>query len=37
MTEHSQPDSGDSRVDAVAIFCLILLAVATAVFWVSHQ
>ena len=27
----------DSAVDAKAIFVLILLAVATAVFWVSHQ
>lgn len=27
----------DSRVDAKAIFVLILLVVATAVFWVSHQ
>jgi len=27
----------DSKVDAWAIFFLIILVVATAVFWVSHQ
>ena len=27
----------DSKVDAWAIFFLIVLVVATAVFWVSHQ
>ena len=27
----------DSNVDAWAIFFLIILVVATAVFWVSHQ
>ncbi len=27
----------DSRADATAIFFLILLAVSTVVFWVSHQ
>jgi hypothetical protein len=27
----------DSRADATAIFFVILLAVSTAVFWVSHQ
>jgi len=37
MTEHSEPDNRDSVVDARAIFALILIAVATAVFWVSHQ
>ncbi|SDG31610.1 hypothetical protein SAMN05216603_101248 [Pseudomonas benzenivorans] len=37
MTEHSAPDSRDSVVDAWAILILILLAVATAVFWVSQQ
>ncbi len=37
MTDHSEPDNRDSVVDARAIFVLILLAVATAVFWVSHQ
>lgn len=37
MSEHSEPDNRDSVVDARAILVLILLAVATAVFWVSHQ
>lgn len=37
MTDHSEPDKRDSVVDARAIFALILIAVATAVFWVSHQ
>ncbi len=37
MTDHSEPDNRDSVVDARAIFVLIVLAVATAVFWVSHQ
>ena len=27
----------DSSVDAWAILCLIVLAVVTAVYWVSHQ
>jgi len=27
----------DSMVDAAAIFSLIMLAVGTAIFWVSHQ
>lgn len=37
MTEHSEPDNADSVVDAKAIFALILILVATAVFWVSQQ
>lgn len=37
MTDHSQFNDRDSAVDAWAILCLILLAVATAVFWVSQQ
>jgi len=37
MTDHSEPDSQDSLVDARAIFILIVLAVSTAVFWVSQQ
>tara|TARA_R100001244_G_scaffold116183_4_gene86312 strand:+ start:9121 stop:9234 length:114 start_codon:yes stop_codon:yes gene_type:complete len=37
MTEHSEPDNRDSVVDASAIFALILIAVLTAVFWVSNQ
>lgn len=37
MSEHFNHRSNDSRADATAIFVLILLAVATAVFWVSHQ
>jgi hypothetical protein len=37
MTEHSEPDSRDSAVDAKAIFALIVIFVATAVFWVSQQ
>ncbi len=31
------PHQQDSLADAAAIFILILLAVGTAVFWVSHQ
>lgn len=37
MTDHSSTNDKDSVVDARAIFVLILIAVATAVFWVSHQ
>jgi hypothetical protein len=37
MNEHSEPNERDSVVDAWAIFALILLAVVTAVFWVSNQ
>lgn len=37
MTDHSKLDDGDSRVDAWAILALIIILVATAVFWVSHQ
>lgn len=37
MTDHSDVDKRDSVADARAIFVLILLVVATAVFWVSHQ
>ena len=37
MTDHSEADSRDSLVDARAIFVLILLVVACAVFWVSQQ
>lgn len=37
MTDHSEANERDSVVDARAIFVLILLAVATAVFWVSQQ
>lgn len=37
MSEHSESENSDSIVDAWAIFVLIVLAVSTAVFWVSHQ
>ncbi len=38
MSEPSEhPESPDSIVDAWAIFILIVIAVSTAVFWVSHQ
>lgn len=37
MTDRSETDNRDSVVDARAIFVLILLAVACAVFWVSQQ
>lgn len=37
MIDHTEPDNSDSVADACAIFTLILIAVATAVFWVSHQ
>jgi hypothetical protein len=37
MTEHSEDTNRDSKVDAWAIFFLILIVVSTAVFWVSHQ
>ncbi len=37
MIDQTEPDNSDSRADAFAIFALIMLAVATAVFWVSHQ
>ncbi len=37
MTDHSGDSNHDSKVDAWAIFFLILIAVSTAIFWVSHQ
>lgn len=37
MSEHSESENNDSVVDAWAILALIVLAVSTAVFWVSHQ
>lgn len=37
MNEHTEVENSDSVTDAWAIFCLILLAVCTAVFWVSGQ
>ena len=37
MNEHSRRKSSDSVADAAAIFMLIVLAVAAAVFWVSQQ
>lgn len=37
MSEHSGMDKSDSAADAWAILCLILIAVGTAVFWVSGQ
>jgi hypothetical protein len=37
INEQQGPDHKDSVVDARAIFVLIMLVVATAVFWVSQQ
>lgn len=37
MSEQTEIDSGDSLVDARAIFAIIMLVVVTAVFWVSNQ
>lgn len=37
MSNHSEHDERDSAADARAFFCLILIAVVTAVYWVSHQ
>ncbi len=37
MNDETDIHERDSLVDARAIFILILIAVATAVFWVSHQ
>ncbi|CDF84808.1 hypothetical membrane protein [Pseudomonas knackmussii B13] len=37
MSEESHNDNRDSVIDARAAFILILLVVATAVYWVSHQ
>lgn len=37
MSEESRNANRDNVVDARAAFILILLVVATAVFWVSHQ
>ena len=37
MNEPSNESQADSLVDAKAIFCLIVLVVASAVFWVSQQ
>lgn len=35
--ELEQDNAGDSYADAFAAVCIILVAVATAVFWVSQQ
>lgn len=37
MNNHLKSESRDSAADACAIFTLIMIVVATAVFWVSHQ
>ena len=37
MSQSVKPRKSDSHVDAWAIAFLIILVVATAVFWVSHQ
>jgi hypothetical protein len=37
MSEQSKAVNNDSLVDARAIFVLIMLVVATALFWVSNQ
>ncbi len=37
MNEPSNESQADSLVDTKAIFCLIVLVVASAVFWVSQQ
>lgn len=37
MNEHHDAENADSAVDAWAILALILIAVTTAVFWVSQQ
>ncbi len=37
MSDHSEAQDQDSLADARAIFVLIILAVSTAVFWVSQQ
>ncbi|MGYP000955519179 len=37
MIDNTDVDNRDNVADARAIFVLILLVVAAAVFWVSHQ
>lgn len=37
MANQSNHKGNDSAVDAAAIFMLIVLAVGTAVFWISQQ
>ncbi len=37
MENSTKAGKSDSRVDAWAILCLIILVVVTAVYWVSHQ
>ena len=37
MATPLKPHKSDSHVDAWAILFMIILVVATAVFWVSHQ
>lgn len=37
MNDRSGSSHRDSLVDAAAILSLIVLAVATAIFWVGHQ
>jgi hypothetical protein len=37
MNEHNSHDTADSKVDARAALALILIAVSTALLWVSQQ
>ena len=37
MSDHTEHENNDSAVDATAIFALIVIAVLTADYWVSHQ
>lgn len=37
MSDQAKAESNDSLVDARAIFVIIMLVVAAAVFWVSNQ
>ena len=37
MSEHTEVENNDSVADAWAIFALIMLVVATALFWVSNH
>lgn len=37
MNEHDSQDRADSRADARAALALILIAVSTALLWVSQQ
>ena len=37
VQQHIEPDPADSRADAIAIFCIIAIAVCGVLFFISQQ